>query len=144
MEELQEQITLATSDKEARYFYHLTSQAGDKLLEEGIIVANPEWEKSFLEFTDEELSDIESVIDSNASTEFKQNNTMIIVGVYKDSMKRFIRRLRDDEAYDIDWEGVGTPDFIVDSDHIIGYIDLNTLEFVYNERSNVWSGFYDL
>lgn len=69
---------------------------------------------------------------------------MIIVGVYKDSMKRFIRRLRDDEAYDIDWEGVGTPDFIVDSDHIIGYIDLNTLEFVYNERSNVWSGFYDL
>lgn len=144
MEELQEQITLATSDKEARYFCHLTSQAGDKLLEEGIIVANPEWEKSFLEFTDEELSDIESVIDSNASTEFKQNNTMIIVGVYKDSMKRFIRRLRDDEAYDIDWEGVGTPDFVVDSDHIIGYIDLNTLEFVYNERSNVWSGFYDL
>lgn len=144
MEELQEQITLATSDKDARYFYHLTSQPGEKLLEEGIIVANPEWEKSFLEFTEDELSDIEGVIDNNASNGFKQNNTMVIVGVYKDSMKRFIRRLNDDEAYDIDWEGVGTPDYIVDSEYILGFIDLNTLEFVYNERSCVWSGFYDL
>lgn len=139
MEELQEKINSLTSDKEARYFYHFTSSNGDKILEEGLVVANPLWEQSFLEFSEEEINNIERVILDNQSTKLKNNNTMIIAGVYKDEMDNFIRYLRDDETIDINWNGVGNPNYIVDNEHLMGYIDLNTLELIINEYANVIS-----
>lgn len=84
MDELQERITNLTSNEEARYFYHFTNASGDKILEEGLVVANPLWEQSFLEFSKEELANIASVLDDNKSTIVKNNTTMIIAGVYKD------------------------------------------------------------
>lgn len=137
MEELQEKINGLTSDKEARYFYHFTSARGDKILEEGLVVANPLWEQSFLEFTEEELNNIKNVILDNESTKIKENNTMIIAGVYEDAMDSFIRKLRNDEVVDVNWDGVGNPDYIVDNEHLMGYIDLNTLELTINEYANV-------
>lgn len=137
MEELQEKINGLISDKEARYFYHFTSAHGDKILEEGLVVANPLWEQSFLEFTEEELNNIKDVILDNESTKIKENNTMIIAGVYEDAMDGFIRKLRSDEVVDVNWDGVGNPDYIVDNEHLMGYIDLNTLELTINEYANV-------
>lgn len=139
MEELQERINALTSSKEARYFYHFTSSEGDKILEEGLVVANPLWEQSFLEFTEEELQDIESVILENPSNKLKENKSMIIAGVYKDAIDSFIRRLISDEQIDMDWDGVGNPDYIVDSNHLLGYIDLDTLELSINEYANIIS-----
>lgn len=137
MEELQNKILALTSEEDARYFYHFTSADGNKIIEEGLIVANPLWEQSFLEFTKEELENIKSVIDDNKSTNTKENNFMIIAGVYKDNMADFIRKLQIGEISDVDFEGVGNPDYIVDSNNLMGYIDLNTLELTINEYSDV-------
>lgn len=137
MEELQEKIKALTANEEARYFYHFTSGDGSKILEEGLIVANPLWEQSFLEFTIDEINNIASVINDNKSTQTKENNFMIIAGVYKDAMHEFIRRLEDDEVIDIEFEGVGAPDYIVDNHHLMGYVDLNSLELTINEYANV-------
>jgi hypothetical protein len=68
MEELQDEITSLTSNEEARYFYHFTNVSGDKILEDGLVVANPLWEQSFLEFSKEELANIASVLDDNKNT----------------------------------------------------------------------------
>lgn len=139
MEELQSRIKALTENKEARYFYHFTGIDADKILEEGLIVANPLWEQSFLEFTEDEIDNIEAVILDNQRTQTKDNNYMIIAGVYKDAMSGFIRRLNDEEMVDVDWEGVGTPDYIVDRGHLMGYIDLDSLELTINECANVIS-----
>lgn len=137
MEELQEKIKALTANEEARYFYHFTSVDGSKILEEGLIVANPLWEQSFLEFTIDEINNIAAVINNNKSTQTKENNFMIIAGVYKDAMHEFVRRLKDDEAIDIEFEGVGAPDYIVDNHHLMGYVDLDSLELTINEYANV-------
>lgn len=139
MEELQNKIEALTSNKEARYFYHFTSVSGDKILEEGLIVANPLWEQSFLEFTEEEIQNIASVIEDNKSTNTKENNFMIIAGIYKDCIDNFIRKLQLGEITVVDFEGVGNPDYIVDSNHLMGYIDLETLELTINEYADVLS-----
>ena len=68
MDELQERITNLTSNEEARYFYHFTSVSGDKILEDGLVVANPLWEQTFLEFSEEELANIAAVLEDNKST----------------------------------------------------------------------------
>ena len=133
MEEIQEQVNNLTKNDEIRYFYHFTPVSGDKILEEGLIVASSNFADSFLEFTEEELANIERVIRENPSTKWKQNNTLIIAGCYKDAMRSFIRRIKEDERYDINWEGVGNPDYIVSPEFLLGYIDLNTEEFVINE-----------
>lgn len=62
------------------------------------MVANPLWEQSFLEFSKDELANIASVLDDNKSTIIKSNKTMIIAGVYKDSMDCFIRKLKPEEG----------------------------------------------
>ena len=140
MDELQERITNLTSNEEARYFYHFTSVSGDKILEDGLVVANPLWEQSFLEFSKEELANIAAVLEDNKSTLVKNNAVMIIAGVYKDSMRSFIRKLRPEEGAFLDFEGVGAPDYIVDSNNLLGYIDLENLELVINEYASVLSG----
>lgn len=62
---------------------------------------------------------------------------MIIAGVYKDNMDYFIRRLGEEEFLGVNYEGVGSPDYIVDSNHLMGYIDLETKELAVNEFANV-------
>ncbi len=82
------------------------------------MVANPLWEQSFLEFSKEELANIASVLDDNKST---------------------IRKLRPEEGAFLDFEGVGTPDYIVDNNNLLGYIDLENLELITNEYASVLS-----
>lgn len=141
MEDLQEKIDSLTCDKEARYFYHITSGEGNDILENGLVVASSYWEESFLEFTDSELANIASVIEENKSNKIKQSHTIILAGVYEDGMDSFIRRLNEEESYDVIWEGVGNPDYIVDSEHLMGYIDLDTLELVVNDKTNVYGDY---
>lgn len=64
---------------------------------------------------------------------------MVIAGVYKDDMDSFIRKLREEEFVGVNYEGVAAPDYIVDSPHLMGYIDLKTNELVVNENANVMS-----
>ncbi len=139
MNELQEKMENLTSNEEARYFYHFTSASGDKILDEGLIVANPLWEQSFLEFSKDELANVGKVLEDNKSTNVKSNKTMVIAGVYKDSMDGFIRKLSSEESSFIEFEGVGAPDYIVDSNHLLGYVDLDTLDLVVNEYADVLS-----
>ncbi len=139
MNELQEKMENLTSNEEARYFYHFTSASGDKILDEGLIVANPLWEQSFLEFSKDELANVGKVLEDNKSTNVKSNKTMVIAGVYKDSMDGFIRKLSSEESAFIEFEGVGAPDYIVDSNYLLGYVDLDTLDLVVNEYADVLS-----
>ena len=82
------------------------------------MVANPLWEQSFLEFSKDELANIASILDDNKST---------------------IRKLRPEEGAFLDFEGVGTPDYIVDNNNLLGYIDLENLELITNEYASVLS-----
>ncbi|MBE6147985.1 MAG: hypothetical protein E7167_00520 [Firmicutes bacterium] len=142
MDELIETIASFPRDEGIRYFYHITSATAEELLEQGIIVANPRWQQSFLEFTDEELDDASLVIDENKSTLAKQNNTIIIAAVYEDEMDRFIRPIMEGEVSTVDWEGVGAPNYIVDPFHILGYIDIESLSFTFNSQANVDFSYY--
>lgn len=138
MKELQDKILLLTDNDETRFFYHFTSSEASDILEKGLIVASKRWEESLLEFSNDEINNIESVLEDNKSTMIKQNNYMIIVGVPNERVNDFITSLNDD-FYDNNWEGVGNPDYIIDSNYIVGYIDLNNLELYINEYSDMLS-----
>ena len=142
MNDLQETIDEIVNLDEARYFYHLTSKSGEDILEEGLFVANPLWEQSFLEFTEEEIKDIDSVIDNNRS-KIRNSHTMIIAGIYKDAIDDLIRPLNKGEKAFVDFDGVGSPDYIVVSRFIVGYVDMDTREIVLNDRAMV-SDFFEL
>ncbi len=138
MDTLKNELMHLTEEEGIRYFYHFTSADGDKILNEGLFVASFLWQQSFLEFTLDELLNIENVINDNKSNKIKINNTMIIAGVYEDDINNFIRKASNDEICP-DFEGVDTPDYIVDPNYIIGYIDLNNLELKVNEYASVLS-----
>lgn len=139
MEELKEMIASFPRDEGIRYFYHITSTSGEDILEQGLVVANPRWDQSFLEFTDEELDNIQDVIDDNQSTKLKQNNTIMIAALYEDDIDIFIRPMEGNAS---NWEGVGSPEYVVVPEHFVGYIDLQRLEFILNEYANVALNIY--
>ena len=135
MEELIERMKMLGTFDDARYFYHVTNEDAEKILEEGLIVANPSWEQSFLEFTKAELEDVSTIVNENRNSRLRGANAIIVAAVYPEEMQNFVTKLCEDEAYSIvDWQGVGTPDYIVETGYILGYIDLKTLEFRANER----------
>lgn len=142
MDELQEKIIALTSSEEARYFYHITRFPADKILEEGLVVANPMWYQSFIELDRDSINNIENIIKNNEGGNVVGANYIIIAGVYTDEDKEipnFIRQLKAYETVDINWEGVGNPEYIVDTEHLMGYIDLDTLDLIVNENANVMS-----
>lgn len=137
IEELQEII----NNEEIDYYYHITSSNGNDILSDGLILANPDWYQSFLKFTDEELNNIDMIIKENISN-LKNNNTILIVAVYKDIGVNFIRKLREDEKYSVIFEGVDTPEYIVDPRYILGYIDIDTEMFHLNPEAEVCDSLY--
>ena len=142
MEELQERIIALTSEEEAKYFYHITKFPADKILEDGLIVANPGWYQSFIELDRDSINNIEGIIKNNEGGNITDANYIIIAGVYLDedgNIPNFIRELDDEEIPFINWEGVGNPNYIVDQEHLMGYIDLDTLQLIVNENANVMS-----
>lgn len=142
MEELQEKLIALTSNKEARYFYHITKVNAEKILNEGLIVANPNWYQSFIEFDDVSINNINGIINNNEGGNVVGANYILIAGVYLDedgNLPNFIRPLEEYDIVDINWEGVGNPEYIVDSEYIMGYIDINTLELTINENAYVMS-----
>lgn len=44
-----------------------------------------------------------------------------------------------EEGAFLNFEGVGTPDYIVDNNNLLGYIDLESLELITNEYASVLS-----
>jgi len=136
MSDLQNEFNNLISLEDTRYFYHFTGVDPEKILENGLIVGSVNWQDSFLEFIDEEKNNIDEVIDSNINNRLHDYHYMIIVGVDHERVKSFIKPLNE---YYADWEGIGAPDYVIDPEYIIGYIDLDNRELVINENSNYLS-----
>jgi len=141
MDELQEKVTEILSDEDAIYYAHFMRKNGSIIMENGLLVANPNWYESFYRLTSEEINNIDEFIDDKI-TKYTDYQTVIIAVSYPDEITKdndpLIRKLEDFEEilkYNSNFEGVGAPDYIVDSYKMVGYIDILNREFITREES---------
>lgn len=133
--ELQKKFDEITND-DIDIYCHFTDALGEDILESGLFVGNKEWYKSFLKLDANDLMDICAFIDDNGNKAIG-TSIMVVVAVFKDADEPFIRKSIGNDSIYYNWSGVNSPDYIVDSEYILGYVDVNTMELFVNNRSLV-------
>ncbi len=134
--ELQKRFDEIALVNDVDLYCHFTNSRGEDILEDGLHVANREWYKSFLKLDDQEKENICTFIQDNGN-HYGRNKVMIIVAVFDDLEDSFIRKCQvDDETYS-NWAYDGLPEYIVDKEFIFGYVDIDTMKLVVNNRSLV-------
>lgn len=117
-------------------YCHFTDASGEDIITQGLYVASDKWYKSFLKLEKSELEDIFTFI-ANYGKSYGRSNTMIVLAVFKDLDTPFIRKNNTTDAVYSNWVYDGLPEYIVDSEFIFGYVDLNEMKLIINSDSLV-------
>ena len=127
MEELQELIDNLDLE-ELDYYYHITGRGfGDKIIEEGLYLEQPDLKTTTIRLPQELLDDPLKYCKEEYTNGHTKRNEMVIIGCYKDE--------GNDIIYTADipkWKGVQDLNYLIRTENILGYIDLDTLYVTYN------------
>jgi len=127
MEELQELIDNLDLE-ELDYYYHITGRGfGDKIIEEGLYLAEPDLKTTTIKLPQELLDDPLKYCKDEYANRLTKRNEMVIIGCYKDE--------GNDIIYPADipkWKGDQDLNYLIRSENILGYIDLSSFNVIYN------------
>lgn len=114
-----------------RYFYHITGHGiGQKIIENGLLMAEKEYYTTMIEITPDMISDPQKFLQDEKGFGQMQRDEMVIVRIPKSKGYDFTVSLGKGNL-----EIFESQDdiYIVPNDYILGYFDLETEEFTFNE-----------
>lgn len=115
---------------EYRYFYHVTGHGvSDKVMEEGLLMAEKEYYTTMIEITPDMIGDPETFLKDEKGFGVMQRDEMVIIRVPKSLGYNFVESL---ESKNDLFEDDNNASF-VPSDYILGYFDLDNFGFTYND-----------
>lgn len=113
-----------------RYFYHITGKGfGDEIIEEGLFLEDRDLKSTTIELPKEMINDPISYCESEYADSLVKRQEMIIIGCEKSEVSCIVEKSSIPK-----WVGDQKLEYIVPNDYILGYIDLKTLEVIYNEE----------
>ena len=124
MEELIENLNL----EEMNYYYHITSKGyGQEILENGLYMEENDLKSTTIELPQEFLDNPEEYCKSEYTNGLVKRQEMVIIGCHKGNEEYLI------EKVDIPmFIGDQKLNYLIRSENILGYIDLETLNMIYN------------
>ena len=124
MEELIESLDLG----EMNYYYHITSRGlGDDILENGLYLESNDLSSTTIKLSNDILEDFENYCRNEYVDNLVKRQEMVIIGVPKDEEDYLVEK-----AYISKITDNGKLDYFIKSENILGYINLETLEVIYN------------
>lgn len=124
MEELIENLNLEEMD----YYYHITSKGfGMDIIENGLYMEESDLRSTTIKLPDEFLEDPVGYCRNEYKDGHVKRQEMVLIGCYKDEGERLIGRT-DLPKYVGDQKLC----YLIRSENIIGYIDLESLNVIYN------------
>ena len=124
MEELIESLDLG----EMNYYYHITSCGlGDDILENGLYLENKDLSSTTIKLSNDILENFENYCKGEYIDNLVKRQEMVIIGVPKDEEdylveKAYIPKVIENQRLN----------YFIKSENILGYINLKTLEVIYN------------
>ena len=111
------------------YFYHITSKGfGDEIIENGLYLRINNLFSTAIELPEEMISDPVSYCKGEYSDGILKRQEMVIIGCEKGTEDSLVQI--DDEI----WIGATKYEYVIPSEHVVGYIDLKNLNVIYNEN----------
>lgn len=124
LKELVENLDLEEFD----YYYHITGKGyGDEILENGLYLKENDLKTTMIKLPDEMLSNPCKYCEGEYRNGIVKRQEMVLIGCYKDEGNNIIHRADIPKR-----EGDQVLNYLVRSENILGYIDLASLELVYN------------
>ena len=124
MEELIENLNL----EEMNYYYHITSKGyGREILENGLYLEENDLSSTTIKLPDEFLDNPEEYCKSEYTNGLVKRQEMVIIGCNKGNEDYLIEQV--DMPMFI---GDQRLNYLIRSENILGYIDLETLNMIYN------------
>lgn len=127
MEELKELIE-SLDFEEFDYYYHITGKGfGDNTIQEGLYLEEPDLKTTMIKLPIEMIEDPIGYCTNEYSNGHIKRQEMVLIGCEKGEENNIINNA------DIPkWMGDQKLNYLVRSENILGYIDLETLDIVYN------------
>ena len=120
------------NDNNLRYFYHVTNQDCDSILEEGFYMIDKELYKTMIEvpaeLKDDPLLYVEK--EKGMKSSYRENGNIIIFGIDKDEIDYFVREC---DYIPFNWNNDFPPNYYISPDYILGYISNLEKSFILNE-----------
>ena len=111
-----------------RYFYHVTGKGfADEILEEGLYIEDKRLDSTTIEIPKEMIEDPIKYCQDEYTDGLVKRQEMIIIGCEKGEENYLI--MKSDISK---WIGDQKLEYIIPSEYILGYIDLNTLLVTHN------------
>ena len=124
MEELLEKLDLEEMD----YYYHITSKSyGMDIIENGLYMAENDLRSTTIKLPDEFFDDLEGYSRSEYKSGHVKRQEMVLIGCYKGEGNGLIRKTDIPKFF-----GSQKLNYLIRSENILGYIDLDTLNVIYN------------
>ncbi|MBQ9071730.1 MAG: hypothetical protein IJY25_01045 [Bacilli bacterium] len=124
LQEFIENLDLETNN----YYYHITGKGfGDEIIEEGLSLEDRNLNSTTIEVPIEMLNDPVSYCTGEYSNSTVKRQEMVIIGCEKGEEEYIVTK-----AYQPKWMGDQRLDYLVPNEYVLGYIDLETLEVIYN------------
>jgi len=124
MEELIESLNLEEFD----YYYHITGKGyGDEIIENGLYLEECDLKTTTIKLPQEFINNPEEYCSSEFVNSIVKRNEMVIIGSPKEEGNNIIIET------DSKWIGDQELKYLIRSENILGYIDLETLDIIYNQ-----------
>ena len=114
-----------------RYFYHITGHGvGESIIENGLLMAEKEYYTTMVEITPDMITDPEKFLTDEKGFGAMERDEMVLIRVPKSMGYDFITPLSkgSNDIFEDDKYASFVP-----SDFILGYFDLDTLDFTPND-----------
>ena len=123
LEELMESLDLENNS----YFYHITSKGfGNDILENGLYLKENDIRSTTIRIPKIMIENPEEYCKNEYSNGIVKRQEMVIIGCDKDEEDYLVSEASS-------WMGDEKFDYVIPSEYILGYIDLENLEVTYNE-----------
>lgn len=124
MQELIESLNLEEFD----YYYHITGKGyGTDIIENGLYLEECDLKTTTIELPQEFINNPEEYCSSEFVNSIVKRNEMVIIGSTKEEGNNIIIETEPK------WIGDQELKYLIRSENILGYIDLETLDITYNQ-----------
>lgn len=126
-----EKLSEALSLENVKYYYHVTNQDSELIMNEGLFMVGNRIEETAIEIPKEFKENPIEYCEGEKGLEYRKNPSIIIIAIDKDEIEYLIKPI---EFYPSNWNHDEMPNNYIESRYILGYINTNNYDLVLNEN----------
>lgn len=120
------------------YFYHITGGGnGESICNEGLLMEEKELRSTTIEIKSEMIKDVKNFILNERGNNVRKTDEMVIISCPKEEVNYLVKN---NNYISSNWENDKTPEYIIPSEYIMGYIDMRESEenFTFTANENYY------